>query len=92
MSDFNEILHGKEYAMRDVKFDEGIKALQEKHSDYFKGRKSFFFKDSPEELVHHIMSSYINNVKRIGFHRNSDLPEYIRQDVLDLAEKVWRPN
>ena len=90
MSEFTKLAFGEGYAKREELFDNGVEELNKKHKDYFEDRKSLILQDKEDELVDHIITSYIDNVKRLAFHRKSDLPQEIKDEVAALFEKVWK--
>jgi len=62
--------------------------IQEKNFEWFKDRKSMFFKDKQDKLIEHLLIE-TNNIKRMGFYPKSELPDYIRDEVTQLFLSIF---
>jgi hypothetical protein len=87
---FGRFLFGDRHADRDQKFEDGIKEIEKKYSEYFKGREPKF----PEIQKHDIAGNHYNIVNDnnriiVKFRPESDLRSDIRKDIVHLADSIF---
>ena len=84
-------LRGEELTRKEKKFDSAIQRIEEKHIEFFKSRKSIRSdKDVHDRLHNHFLISDIAGPMGIGFTDDSDLSEYIREEVLVAFREAFK--
>ena len=90
MSDIStdELFYGKEVAEKAKLFKAELDAIDEKHKDFFKERKSHLASQEHDSSHNHCFT--YNDRSTITFNFTDDvLPEHIKQDCRDAFKKVY---
>lgn len=87
-----EELYGEDYKNKDEAFKQGVEEIEDKHINFFKERESRLSQDSHDKLRNHFIIYTGNGRISIGFNKESDVPEHIQNEVLELFEKIWNPD
>ena len=66
-----------------------MKAIEEKHIDFFRNREGKFESDEHDKLQYHWM--IINRCGQIRFHftKESDLPDHIRKECIEVFKDAY---
>ena len=64
--------------------------IEENNLDYFKKRAPKNEFEKYERLHNHWISFFEGNIIEFGIIKNSDLPEYIKQQCIDIWNKIFK--
>ena len=85
-------LYGEEYKNRDETFKQGVEDIETRHIDFFKKRESRLTQDPHDKLRNHFIIYTGKGRISIGFDKQSDVPQHIQNEVLELFEQIWNPS
>jgi hypothetical protein len=88
MLDFNNEKDRK----RDEAFNNGMKAIEEKHKDFFKDREGRRDTDEHDKLDYHWIIRTQHGHILFNFTKDSDLPDHIRKECLDVFHTAYGNN
>ena len=88
MTDMNELFHGKDIAEKAKLFDVELNAIDEKHKDFFKERKSHLPSREHDTIFSHCLIHTSNGIVTFNFIDN-ELPQYIKDDCIEAFKKVY---
>ena len=86
--DMDELFHGKEIADKAKLFKAEMDAINEKHKDFFKERKSHFPSQEHDSVYNHWATYTSNGTVTFNF-TDEELPEHIKSDCVDAFKKVY---
>lgn len=84
----DEIFHGKDIADKAKLFKSELEAIDIKHKDFFKERKSHLSSQEHDSVFNHCMTYTSNGVVTFNF-TDEVLPEHIKNDCIEAFKKVY---
>lgn len=87
-----EIFYGKNGASKMEILTEGLKQIENKHSEYFEGRKSTLSFEKHDRLHNHYDMNTNPHGVNFGFRVESDLQDEIRIECQNLFNDIFELN
>ncbi|MFB3389868.1 hypothetical protein [Flavobacterium sp. LAR06] len=84
-----ELFYGEKGAPKMERLTEGLKQIENKHSEYFEGRKSALSSEKNDRLHNHYDMNTNPHGVNFGFRVESDLKEEIKIECQNLFKEIF---
>ena len=84
-----DMMNGSEDVKRMNVFRAELILIQERNIDWFQNRPGVFDWQEHDEIDNHIFITGDNSQQRISFFQDSELPGYIKKEIIEAADRSF---
>ncbi|MCX2473549.1 hypothetical protein OQZ33_04310 [Pedobacter sp. MC2016-05] len=88
-NDLRRKLYGDDYVDKEEKFQTALNEIELKHDKWFADRTDIISGSKPDKLHNHWITYNDGNSLRFGFHNDSEIPEYIKNECIAAFKVVY---